>query len=124
MLDGTSEGVSQGVITDNYGKGNLVRIQIPVSESETSVIRSRRITDGTRMEALDDVDIGTVDVEPLQFHCSSNVVVPGDMVGDSMTVGTVLYCGSGTTYRYSSRAARNKQMVTTFGGFRFVLTLY
>ena len=36
------------------------------------------------------MDIGAVDVEPLQFHCSSNVVVPEDMVGDSMTVGTVL----------------------------------
>ena len=65
------------------------------SESETSVTRSRRVTGGMRMEALGDVDIGAVDVEPVQFHCSSNVVVPGDMVGDSMTVGTVLDSGSG-----------------------------
>ena len=63
------------------------------SESETSMTRSRRVTGGTRMEALGDVDIGTVDVEPLQFHCSSNVVVPGDTVGDSMTVGIVLDSG-------------------------------
>ena len=66
------------------------------SESETSVTRSRRVTGGKRMEALDNVDIGTVDVEPLQFHSSSKVVVPGDdMVGDSMTVGPVLDSGSG-----------------------------
>ena len=52
--------------------------------------RSRRVTGGTRTEALGGVDIGAVDVEPLQFHCSSNFVVPGDMAGDSMTVGTVL----------------------------------
>ena len=32
------------------------------SESETSVTRSRRVTGGTRMEALGDVDIGAVDV--------------------------------------------------------------
>ena len=50
------------------------------------------------MEALGDVDIGAVDVEPLQFHCASKVVVPGDTVGDSMTVGTVLdSSGSGIT---------------------------
>ena len=67
------------------------------SESETSVTRSRRVIGGTRMEALGDVDIGVVDVEPLQFHCSSNVVVPGDMVSDSMTVGTVLDYGSDIT---------------------------
>ena len=67
------------------------------SESETSVTHSRRITGGTRMEALGDVDIRAVDVEPVQLQCSSNVVVPGDMVGDSMTVGTVLDSGSGTT---------------------------
>ena len=67
------------------------------SESETFVTRSRCVTGGTRMEVLGDVDIGTVDVEPLQFHCSSNVVVPGDMVGDSMTAGTVLGSGSGIT---------------------------
>ena len=35
------------------------------------------------------MDIGAVDIEPLRFHWSSNVVVPGDVVGDSMTVGTV-----------------------------------
>ena len=67
------------------------------SESETSVTHSRRVTGGTRMEALGDVDIGAVDVEPLQFHSSSKVVVPGDTVGDSMTVGTVLDSGSGIT---------------------------
>ena len=67
------------------------------SESETSVTRSRRVTGGTRMEALGDVYIGVVDAEPLRFHCSSNVVVPGDIVGDSMTVGTVLNSGSGIT---------------------------
>ena len=67
------------------------------SEKETSMTRSRRVTGGKRMEALGDVDIGAVDVEPLQFHCSSNVDVPGDMVGDSMTVGTVLDSGSGIT---------------------------
>ena len=55
------------------------------SESETSVTHSRRVTGGTRMEALGDGDIGAVDIEPLQFHCPSKVVVPGDMVGDSMT---------------------------------------
>ena len=65
------------------------------SESETSVTRSRRVTGGTRMEALGEVDIGAVDVEPLQFHCSSNVDVPGDMVHDSMTVGTDVDSGSG-----------------------------
>ena len=43
---------------------------IGVSESDTSVTRSRRVTGDTRMEALGDVDIGAVDVEPLQFHCS------------------------------------------------------
>ena len=67
------------------------------SESETSVTHSRRVTGGTRMEALGDVDIGAVDVEPLQFHFSQKVVVPGDTVGDSTTVGTVLDSGSGIT---------------------------
>ena len=67
------------------------------SESETSTTRSRRVTGGTRMEALGDVDIGAVDVNPLQFRCSSNVVVPGYMVDDSTTVGTVLDSGSGIT---------------------------
>ena len=67
------------------------------SESETSVTHFRRVTGGTRMEALGDVDIGAVDVEPLQFHCSSKVVGPGDTVGDSMTVGTILDSGSGIT---------------------------
>ena len=38
-----------------------------------------------------------VDVEPLQFHCSSKVVVRGDMVGDLMMVGIVLHSGSGIT---------------------------
>ena len=67
------------------------------SESETSVTRSRCVTGGKHMEAFGDVDIGAVDVEPLQIHCLSNVVVPGDMVGYSMTVGTVLDSGSGIT---------------------------
>ena len=67
------------------------------SESETSVTHSRRVTGGTRMEALGDVDIGAVDIEPLQFHCSSKVTVPGDTVGDSTTVDTVLDSGSGIT---------------------------
>ena len=67
------------------------------SENETSVTHSRRVTGGTRMEALGDVDIEAVDVEPRQFHCPSKVVVPGDTVGDSMTVGTVLDSGSGIT---------------------------
>ena len=67
------------------------------SESETSMTSSRRVTGGKRMEALGDVDIRAVGFEPLQFHCSSNVVVPGDMVGGSMTVGTVLDSGSGIT---------------------------
>ena len=67
------------------------------SEKETSMTRSRRVTGGKRMEALGDVDIGAVDVEPLQFHCPPNVDVPGDMVGDSMTVGTVLDSRSGVT---------------------------
>ena len=67
------------------------------SESETYGTHSRRVTGGTRMEALGNVDIGAVDVEPLQFHCSSKVVVPGDTVGDSMAVGTVLDSGSGIT---------------------------
>ena len=40
------------------------------SESTTTVTHSRRVTGGTRMEALGDVDIGAVDVEPFQFHCS------------------------------------------------------
>ena len=67
------------------------------SESETSMFRYRRVSGGTHMEALGDVDIGAVDVEPLQFLCSSNAVVPGDMVGYSMTVSTVLDSGSGIT---------------------------
>ena len=85
------------------------------SESETSVIRSRRVTGGTRMEALGDVDIGVVDVEPFQFHCSSNVVVPRDMVVDSMTVGIVLNSGSGISC-LSERLAQ--QMEQQFRGER------
>ena len=54
------------------------------SESETSVTCSRRVASDKRMEALGDVDIGAVTVELLQFHYSSKVFVPGDMVGDSM----------------------------------------
>ena len=65
------------------------------SEREVSLTYSRRVTGGKRVEALDDVDIGPIGVEPLQFHCSSKVVMTGDMVGDSMTIGTVLDSGSG-----------------------------
>ena len=75
-----------------------VSSRIGDSDCETSMTRSRRVTGGKRMEALGDVDIRAVDVEPLQLHCSSkNVVVPGDMLGESMTAGTVLDSGSGTT---------------------------
>ena len=35
------------------------------------MIYSRRVTGGKRIEAIGDVDIGAVDVEPLQFYCSS-----------------------------------------------------
>ena len=42
---------------------------------------SRRVTGCECIEALGDVDIGIVDVKPLHFHCSSNVVVPRGMVG-------------------------------------------
>ena len=87
------------------------------SESETSVTRSRRVTGGTRMEALGDVDIGAVDVEPLQFHCPSKVVVPGDTVGDSMTVGTVLDSGSGITCLSEQLT---QQMEQPFRGERLV----
>ena len=87
------------------------------SESETSVTRSRRVTGGKRMEAPGDVNTGAVDVEPLQFHCSSNVVVSGDMVGDSMTVGTVFDSGSGITC-LSERLAQ--QMEQHFRGERLV----
>ena len=87
------------------------------SESETSVTHSRRVTGGSRMESLGDVDIGAVDVEPLQFHCSSNVVVPENMVGDSMTVGTVLDSGLGFTC-LSERLAQ--QMEQHFRGERMV----
>ena len=83
-------------------------LQYADSESEASVTHSRRVTGGTRMEALGDVDIGAVDVGPLPFHCSSNVDVPGDMVGDSMTVGTVLDSGSGITC-LSERLARKME---------------
>ena len=61
------------------------------------------------MEALGDVDIGAVDPEQLQFHCSSNVVVPGDMVGDTMTVGTDLDFGSGITCLSERLASRWEQ---------------
>ena len=88
------------------------------SESETSVTHSRRVTGGTRMEALGDVDIGAVDVEPLQFHCSSKVVVPGDTVGDSMTVDPVLDSGSGITCCLSEQLTQ--QMEQHFRGERLV----
>ena len=50
------------------------------------------------IKALGGVDIGTVNVEPLQFHCLEKAVVPGGMVGDLMSVGTVLDSGSGISY--------------------------
>ena len=78
-------------------------------ESETSVTRCRCVTGGKRMKALGDVNIGAVDVEPLQFHCSSNVVAPGDMVGDSMTVDTVLDLGSGITCLSERLAQQTEQ---------------
>ena len=87
------------------------------SGSETYVARSRRISGGKRMEALGDVVIGAVDVESFQFHCPSNVAVPGDMVGDSMTIGTVLDSGSGITC-LSERLAQ--QMEQNFRGERLV----
>ena len=64
--------------------------EIVVSPPSPIVEPLRRVSGGKRIEALGDLDIGVVDVEPLQFHCSSNVVVPGDMVGGAMKVGTVL----------------------------------
>ena len=67
------------------------------SASAASVTCSPRVTSGKRKEALGDVDIGVVDVESFHFSCSSKVVVPGGMVGDSMTVGAVLDSGSGIT---------------------------
>ena len=82
---------------------------IGYSESETSVTCSRRVTGGKRMEALGGVDIGAVGVKPLQFHCSSKVVVPGNMVGDSMTVGTVLDSGSSITCLSERLAQRMEQ---------------
>ena len=87
------------------------------SGSETSVTRSRRITGGKRMEALGDADIGAVDVELFQFHCQSNVPVPGDMAGDSMTIGIVLDSGSGITC-LSERLAQ--QMEQNFRDERLV----
>ena len=38
------------------------------SESETSLTCSRRVTGGKHIEALGDVDITAVDVEPRQVH--------------------------------------------------------
>ena len=69
------------------------------------------------MEALGDVDIGAVDVKPLQLHCSSNVVVPGDMIGDSIMVGTVLDSGSGITCLSEQLS---QQMEQHFRGERLV----
>ena len=66
-------------------------------ESETSVTCYRRVTGGKRTEAHGHVDVEAVDVEPLQFNRTSKIVVPRDMVGDSMTIGTVLGFGSGIT---------------------------
>ena len=41
--------------------------------------------------------LAAVDVDPLQFHCSVDVVIPGGVVGNVMTAGTVLDSGSGMT---------------------------
>ena len=90
---------------------------VDCSENETFVTCSRRVTDGKRINVLGDVDIGAVKVEPLQFHYSSNVVLPGDMVCDSMTVGTVLYSGSGITCLLERLA---QQMEQHFRGERLV----
>ena len=87
------------------------------SERETSLTRSRRVTGGERMEASGGVDVGAVDVEPLQFHCSSSIVVPGDMVGESMTIGTVLDSGLGITCLSEKLA---QQMEQHFRGERLV----
>lgn len=40
------------------------------AESEKSVTCSRRDAGGESMKVYGDVDIGTVDVERVQFHCS------------------------------------------------------
>ena len=59
--------------------------------SEAYVTCSRRVTGAERVEARGYVDMIMVDVEPLQVHRSLGVVVPGGMMGDVMTVGTVVY---------------------------------
>ena len=59
-----------------------------------------------------------VDVEPLQFHFSSKVVVPGDMVGDSMTAGTVL--DSGSDIPCLSERLAHQQIEHLFRGERLV----
>ena len=69
---------------------------------------SHRVTDCKRIEALGDVDIGAVDIEPRQFEYSSKVVVLGNMVGDSMTVGIVLGSYSGITYLSNRLATHTK----------------
>ena len=69
---------------------------------------SQRVTDCKRIEALGGVDIGAVDIELLQFEYSSKVVVLGNMVGDSMTVGIVLGSYSGITYLSNRLATHMK----------------
>ena len=66
---------------------------------------------------LGDVDIGAVDAEPLQFHCSSKVVIPRNIVGDSMTVDPVLDSGLGITC-LSERLAQ--KMEQHFRGERLI----
>ena len=81
--------MSQATVEEQLAAGPESR-SIGDSESEISVTYSRRVTGGKRIEALGDVNIWLVEVEPLQFHCSSKVVAPGEMVGGSMTVDTRL----------------------------------
>ena len=64
-----------------------------------------------KIQALGDADIEAVVVEPLQCHCSSNVVVSGDTVSDSMAVDTVLDSGSGITC-LSGRLAQQMEQVS------------
>ena len=55
----------RGAVDEQLAAGPESR-SIGDSESETSVACCRRVTGGERIEALRDVDNGTVDVEPLQ----------------------------------------------------------
>ena len=87
------------------------------SKSEVYVACSICVTGGKRIKVLGDVDIGAVDVEPIQFHCSSKVLIPRNIVGDSMTVGPVLDSGSGITC-LSERLAQ--KMEQHFRGERLI----